>query len=196
MSDDPVRTRVRTDAGWQDFQDYFVRQQCRPAVRELEFAGAGAARAQPEALAALNRPDLAAIVICPSNPWLSVAPILAVPALRAAIEQSAAPVLAVTPIVGGRALRGPAAKIMAELGLGAGAEAVARWYGSLIDVFVYDVSDAPPAAVSGVELVAAPTLMQDAADRLRLARTVLDAARNQRSSRSSNTGSSSRGGRP
>jgi len=93
MSDDPVRTRVLTADGWLDFQEYFVQQQCRPAVREFLFAGAEMARAQPEALAALKRRDLRAIIICPSNPFVSVEPILAVPGIRAAIQQSGAPVL-------------------------------------------------------------------------------------------------------
>ena len=116
MSDDPVRTRVLTAEGWLDFQEYFVHRQCGPAVQEFMFAGAEAARAQPDALAALERRDLRAIIICPSNPFVSVEPILAVPGVRAAIQQSRAPVVAVTPIIGGKAIKGPAAKMMAELG--------------------------------------------------------------------------------
>jgi len=91
MSDDSVRTRVLTAEGWLDFQEYFVHRQCNPAVREFLFAGAETALAQPDALAALERRDLRAIIICPSNPFVSVEPILAVPGLRAAIGQSHAP---------------------------------------------------------------------------------------------------------
>ena len=138
MSDDPVRTRVRTADGWLDFQEYFVRRRCIPAVQEFLFVGAETARAQPDALAALERRDLRAIIICPSNPFVSVEPILAVPGLRAAIRQSHAPVVAVTPIIGGKAIKGPAAKMMTELGLDVSGAAVARRYAGLIDGFVID----------------------------------------------------------
>ena len=92
MSDDPVRTRVLTDEGWIDFQDYFVRQRCEPVVHELAFEGAAAARAHPDFLAALAEPALEAVVICPSNPFISVEPILAVPGVRAALTRLRAPV--------------------------------------------------------------------------------------------------------
>jgi LPPG:FO 2-phospho-L-lactate transferase len=176
MSDDPVRTRVLTGAGWLDFQDYFVRRQCQPAVREFMFAGADTARAQPDALAALQRADLRAIVICPSNPFVSVEPILAVPGIRAAIQQSRAPVLAVTPIIGGKAIKGPAAKMLTELGLDVSAAGVARRYVGLIDAFVVDQSDPAPDPLPGVTFVSAATLMSSVADRLWLARAVLRAA--------------------
>ena len=176
MSDDPVRTRVLTGEGWLDFQDYFVRRQCQPAVREFMFAGAAAARAQPDALAALQRADLRAIVICPSNPFVSVEPILAVPGIRAAMQQSKAPVLAVTPIIGGKAIKGPAAKMLTELGLDVSAAGVARRYVGLIDAFVVDQSDPAPDPLPGVTFVSAATLMSSVDDRLWLARAVLRAA--------------------
>ena len=176
MSDDPVRTRVLTGEGWLDFQDYFVRRQCQPAVREFMFAGAETARAQPDALAALQRADLRAIVICPSNPFVSVEPILAVPGIRTAIQQSKAPVLAVTPIIGGKAIKGPAAKMLTELGLDVSAAGVARRYVGLIDAFVVDQSDPAPDPLPGVTFVSAATLMSSVADRLWLARAVLRAA--------------------
>jgi LPPG:FO 2-phospho-L-lactate transferase len=176
MSDDPVRTRVLTPTGWLDFQDYFVRHQCQPAVREFMFSGAAGARAQPDALAALQRPDLRAIVICPSNPFVSVEPILAVPGIRAAIQQSRAPVLAVTPIIGGKAIKGPAAKMLTELGLDVSAAGVARRYVGLIDAFVVDQSDPTPEPLPGVKFVSAATLMSSVDDRLWLARAVLRAA--------------------
>jgi LPPG:FO 2-phospho-L-lactate transferase len=176
MSDDPVRTRVLTAEGWLDFQEYFVHRQCEPAVRELMFAGAETARAQPDALAALKRRDLRAIIICPSNPFVSVEPILAVPGIRAAMQQSDAPVVAVTPIIGGKAIKGPAAKMMAELGLEVSAAAVARRYAGIIDGFVIDQTDPIPEPMQGVTFFSAATLMNTIDDRLRLAHAALRAA--------------------
>jgi LPPG:FO 2-phospho-L-lactate transferase len=176
MSDDSVRTRVLTAEGWLDFQEYFVHRQCRPAVREFMFAGAETAHAQPDALAALERRDLRAIIICPSNPFVSVEPILAVPGIRAAIQQSDAPVVAVTPIIGGKAIKGPAAKMMAELGLDVSGAAVARRYAGIIDGFVMDEADPIPEPLQGVTFFRAPTLMHTTADRLRLAHATLQAA--------------------
>jgi LPPG:FO 2-phospho-L-lactate transferase len=176
MSDDPVRTRVLTSDGWLDFQEYFVHRQCRPVVREFEFAGAETSRAQPAALAALERHDLRAIVICPSNPFVSVEPILAVPGIRAAIERSDAPVVAVTPIIGGKAIKGPAAKMMLELGLDVSGAAVARRYAGIIDGFVIDETDPIPQPLPDIAFFGAATLMNDTDDRLRLAHAVLHAA--------------------
>jgi LPPG:FO 2-phospho-L-lactate transferase len=176
MSDDPVRTRVLTSEGWLDFQEYFVHRQCKPAVRGFLFAGAETARAQPDALAALERRDLRAIIICPSNPFVSVEPILAVPGLRAAICRSHAPVVGVTPIIGGKAIKGPAAKMMTELGLEVSGAAVARHYADLIDGFVIDQVDAMPEPLPTVTFFRAPTLMNSSDDRLRLAHAVLQVA--------------------
>jgi LPPG:FO 2-phospho-L-lactate transferase len=176
MSDDPVRTRVLTADGWLDFQEYFVRRQCQPAVRDFRFEGAETARAQPDALATLERRDLRAIIICPSNPFVSVEPILAVPGIRAAIRQSAAPLVGVTPIIGGKAIKGPAAKMMAELGLDVAAAAVARRYSDILDGFVVDQVDPMPQLLPGVTFFRAATLMNTTDDRLRLARSVLQAA--------------------
>jgi len=173
MSDAPVRTRLRTAAGWLDFQDYFVRRRCAPAVGEIQYAGAATAAALPAALAALADPALRAIVICPSNPLLSVGPMLAIPALRSALQQARAPVIAVSPLIGGRAIKGPTAKLMQELGLAVDAAEVARGYAELIDVFVADEADAGMTVPDGVRLVTAPTLMTTLADRERLARAVL-----------------------
>jgi LPPG:FO 2-phospho-L-lactate transferase len=173
MSDAPVRTRLRTDSGWLDFQDYFVRQRCEPVVREIRYAGAEAAAPSPAALAALADPALRAIVICPSNPLLSVGPMLAIPALRSAIVRCRAPVIAVSPLIGGRAVKGPTAKLMQELGLAVDAAEVARGYADLIDVFVADVADAGIAVPDGITLVTTPTLMSTLADRERLAAEVL-----------------------
>lgn len=176
MSDDPVRTRVLTEEGWLDFQDYFVRRQCRPTVREFEFAGAPHAKPQPDALAALRRPDLRVVIVCPSNPFVSVEPILAVPGIRSALQEAQAPVIAVTPIIGGKAIKGPAAKMMSELGLEVNAAAIARRYADFIDAFVVDGSDPMPEPVPDVKFVSATTLMTRVEDRLWLARAVLHAA--------------------
>lgn len=176
MSDDKVRTRVRTETGWIEFQDYFVGQQCRPVVRELAFVGAAEARPHPDFLAALARPDLRAVVICPSNPFISVEPILAVPGARAALAASPAPVIAVSPIIGGRAVKGPTAKMMAELGLDVSAATVADRYGDLLDGYVADHADADALFRVRPRVFLAATLMTTLADREALARTVLNAA--------------------
>jgi LPPG:FO 2-phospho-L-lactate transferase len=176
MSDDPVRTRLRTDEGWLDFQDYFVRLQCGPVVREIEFAGAETARPQPEFLNALGEATLRAVILCPSNPFISIEPILAVPGVRAALAACGAPILAVAPIVGGRALKGPTAKMMAELGIAPSAAAVAARYGDLLDGYVIDHADAAEAAGLGPRVTLAATVMTTLAAREALARAVLDAA--------------------
>jgi LPPG:FO 2-phospho-L-lactate transferase len=176
MSDDPVRTRLRTDEGWLDFQDYFVRLQCRPVALEIEFAGAATARAQPDFLNALGEATLRAVIICPSNPFISIEPILAMPGVRAALAACRAPILAVAPIVGGRALKGPTAKIMAELGIAPSAAGVAARYGDLLDGYVMDHADAAEAAGVGPRVTLAATVMTTLAAREALARSVLDAA--------------------
>lgn len=179
MSDDAVRTRVLTEEeGWLDFQHWFVRLQCRPTVRELAFEGAAEARPHPDLLAALADPALRAVVICPSNPFISVGPILALPGLRAALAACAAPVIAVSPIIGGQAVKGPTAKMFAELGFGMPTAAgVAAQYGDLLDGYVMDRRDAAEAArVAGPRVALAQTLMTTLEDRVALARAVLDLA--------------------
>ena len=175
MSDDPVRTRLRTEEGWLDFQDYFVRRRSGPQVREIAYDGAAAARPNRDFLAALADPELRAVVICPSNPFLSIEPILAMPGVRSARALCAAPVVAVAPLIGGEAVKGPTAKIMRELGFEASAAAVARRYADLLDVYVVDRQDAA-AEVPGIKLVPAATLMLTLADREALARIVLATA--------------------
>ena len=176
MSDDPVRTRLRTPDGWLDFQDYFVRLRCAPAISEVEFAGADTARSHPDFLAALADPLLRAVVICPSNPFISIDPILAVPGIRAALRDCRAPVVAVSPIIAGQAVKGPTAKMMAELGLPVDAAAVARHYHDILDLYIADEEDAASVAGLDVPVVLARTLMQSLADREALARTVIAAA--------------------
>jgi LPPG:FO 2-phospho-L-lactate transferase len=177
MSDDPVRTRVRTDEGWIDFQDYFVRRRCEPAVHELAFHGAATARAQPQFLDALADPATRAVVICPSNPFISIEPILAMPGVRTALAGCAAPVIAVSPIIGGRAIKGPTAKMMAELGMTPSAGGVARRYDELIDGYVCDFADMDQVAAVSAKVTLAQTLMTSVAEREALARVVLSAAR-------------------
>ena len=173
MSDDPVRTRVSTQSGELAFQDYFVRLRCAPEVQGLRFAGAAAATVAPGALAALSDPALAAIILCPSNPYLSVDPILAVPGMRAALRASGAPVIAVTPLVGGQAVKGPTAKIMRELKVTPSPLSVAAHYAGLIDGFVLDARDAALASQFALPVQVADTLMTGLAERERLAREAL-----------------------
>src|SRR6266404_2247061 len=176
MSDDPVRTRLLTEQGWLDFQDYFVRLRCAPVISELTFIGAAAARVHPEFLAALADPRLRLVVICPSNPFISIDPILAVPCVRAALRDCPAPVVAVSPIIAGQAVKGPTAKMMGELGLPVDAATVARHYGDILDLYIADEEDAVSLAGLDLPVVLARTLMQTLADREALARTVLAAA--------------------
>src|ERR1700726_3117190 len=135
MSEDRVRTHVRTSDGWLDFQDYFVRRRCAPEVNELAYDGAAQARPHPAFISALADGRLRAVIICPSNPYLSVDPILAPPGVRAALKACPAPVIAVSPIIGGRAVKGPTAKMMSELGSPVTAAAGAQHHGGLIDPY-------------------------------------------------------------
>jgi LPPG:FO 2-phospho-L-lactate transferase len=176
MSDDLVRTRLRTDAGWLDFQDYFVRLRASPVVREIAYAGATEARANPDFLAVLAGDDLELVVICPSNPFLSIDPVLSLPRVRNALRACRAPVVAVSPIIGGKAVKGPTAKIMAELGLPVSAAAVARHYEDILDVFIADEADAREVEDLGIPVRLAHTLMSTVEDREALARAVLAAA--------------------
>lgn len=176
MSDDPVRTRVRTEQGWLDFQDYFVRARCEPVVREIAFSGAQSAQPAEGIMRALNSPDLRVVVICPSNPMLSVAPILAVPGIRDAIAACGAPVIAVSPIIAGKAVKGPTAKLMRELDMEESCAAAAKFYAGLADAFVVDVADEGASMPAGITAVAASILMKNLEDRERLAQTVLDIA--------------------
>jgi LPPG:FO 2-phospho-L-lactate transferase len=176
MSDDPVRTRLRTAEGWLDFQEYFVHRRCDPIVHELLFQGAGAAHAHPDFLAALVDPSLQAIVICPSNPFISVEPILAIPGVRQAMIDSPAPIIAVSPIIAGQAVKGPTAKMMKELGLDPSAGTVAHRYHDLLDGYVIDHADMSEVVSIDARVTLAQTLMRTMEDREALARTVLEAA--------------------
>ena len=177
MSDDSVRTRVLTDNGELAFQEYFVKHRCEPAVNGLRFDGAEESTPSQALSDALKNSD--ALVICPSNPFLSVAPILAVPGVRLAIEGFEGARTVVSPIVGGQALRGPAAKMLAELGHDVSALGVARSYSGLCDVFVVDEADrdlAPEIEALGMNVCVTDTVMTDDSDKVRLAETVCKVA--------------------
>jgi LPPG:FO 2-phospho-L-lactate transferase len=174
MSDDPVATRVMTDEGEIDFQHYFVKLRCAPKVRQIRFAGAQAARAAPGVVEALRDERSRAIVLAPSNPFLSVDPILAVPSIRQALLETRVPVVAVSPVVGGEAVKGPTAKIMREMELEVSACTVARHYGELLDGMLVDARD-PPTSLDVPE-ARADTLMKTLEDRIRVARAALELA--------------------
>jgi LPPG:FO 2-phospho-L-lactate transferase len=176
MSDDPVRTFLDTEDGRLSMQDYFVRHRCRPVVRRISYAGAAVATAAPGVLAALADPALAAVVLCPSNPYLSIDPILAVPGIRKALAGLHVPVVAVSPIVGGAAVKGPLAKLMVEFGIPVSPRSIAAHYAGLIDGLVMDERDAPQARDIDVPCHVTDTVMRNAARRQNLARACLDLA--------------------
>lgn len=179
MSDDMVETMVETDQGVLGFQDYFVARQCQPIVRRFQFEGASAASLSPAFDAALCSPSLQAIVLCPSNPLVSIAPILALEPARRALENRKAPLVAVSPIVGGQAIKGPAAKMMAELGLDVSPLGIARHYGPLLDGLVIDEQDAQfknALEAMGCKVHVCNTIMRSDQDRSALAKATLDFA--------------------
>ncbi len=171
MSDDPVRTLVDTDAGPLPFQKYFVERQCVPVLRSVVFAGADNASVQPELLAALQQRDLRAVIICPSNPYLSVDPILSVNGMREALQSVSAPIVAVSPVVGGDAVKGPMAKIMGELGLTVTHGTIAKHYAELIDGLMIDGDSE---RITGkLAVMTGNTIMKSLEDKISLARGVL-----------------------
>lgn len=173
MSDDPLRTWVNTDEGELPFQEYFVHRQCRPKVTGFRFEGEQEAEPAEGVEESLREADL--VVICPSNPWVSIGPILALPGVRPAL--GARPVAAVSPIIGGQAVKGPAAKMYAELGIEPSALAVARHYAGLLTGFVLDERDGDQAAGIqdlGLQVLVVDTLMEYPADRTRLAQDVIE----------------------
>ena len=175
MSDDRVRTIVSTDAGELSFQEYFVRRRWQDEVRSLRFAGVEEARPAPGVIDAIAEAE--AVIIAPSNPLVSVGPILAVPGVRQALRDATADVVAISPIVGGRALKGPADRMLASLGHEPSAAGVARLYGDFLDVLVLDREDEALAAEVeslGVRPEVTDTIMRDAASRQALAQATLD----------------------
>jgi LPPG:FO 2-phospho-L-lactate transferase len=182
MADEPVRTRVRTDDGWLDFQDYFVRLRQAPEVREIAFEGATRSKITPEVEEAFRAAE--AIVVAPSNPVVSIGPILAVPGIAEAISDArdrGVRVVGVSGIVGGKALRGPADRMLAALGEEPTAAGVARRYAraGLLDILVIDRVDedlAGDVRALGIVPVVTDTVMTNLDDRTRLAREMLAAA--------------------
>lgn len=179
MTDSPVRTQVRTDEGWLDFQTYFVGRHQAPDVREIRYDGLDAARATSEVAAALETAD--AILLAPSNPFLSLAPILGLAGIRTGIDAARArgvPVAAISGIIGGRALKGPADRILTSLGHEASALGVARIHASLIDLFILDTVDValgPAVRELGLDILVTDTIMDTDEARARVAEAVLDA---------------------
>lgn len=179
MADSAVRTRLETADGVLEFQDYFVRRRAEPAITGLIYEGAEAASVTAAVADVLAAVDLSAIVIAPSNPLISIEPILAVRGMRAAIRRAGVPVVAVSPIIRGEAVKGPTAKMLGELGHEATALTVLRRYQGLIDGFIVDEGDlaALEGAVDGVTLVGANVMMRSLEDRDRLAGVVIETAR-------------------
>lgn len=168
MSDDPVRTWVRCPTGWHSFQEFMIRERAAGIIEGLEFRGAEQAKPSADALAAIAGAD--AIVIGPSNPLASIAPILAVPDIREALAAAKAPVVAVSPVVGGEILKGPTASFMAFAALQCNAEGVADFYGELLDGIVADEN------VARLPTLQIDTRMDDEPPRARVARQTLDFA--------------------
>jgi LPPG:FO 2-phospho-L-lactate transferase len=175
MSDDPVPTVVETDEGPLPFQTYFVAKRCQPKVTGFRFEGVSDARAAPGVVEALNQADV--VVLCPSNPWVSLDPILSVPGIRQAAASR--PVIGVSPIVGGKAIKGPAAKMFQELGFEAEALTVAEHFKDLLKGFVIDMQDEdqqPAIRELGIETLATDTIMADRSMRAALAKDVISLA--------------------
>jgi LPPG:FO 2-phospho-L-lactate transferase len=177
MTNESVQTRIDTDEGDLAFQDYFVRRRCGPRAHSIRFVGAADAAPAPGVIAALSSPELQAIVLCPSNPYLSIDPVLAIGDLRQALEKRAAPLIAVSPLIGGAAVKGPTAKIMQELGIPMTPVSIFEHYRGVIDALVVDSVDADAAGRLPIPTFSTATLMTTLDDRLRLARFVLDCAR-------------------
>ena len=177
MTDDAVATRVMTPAGEMDFQDYFVRLKCEPNVTGFRFAGVEDARLNPEIAARLQDPELAGVILCPSNPFVSIDPILALPGMQGLLRACAAPVIAVSPVVGGAAIKGPTVKMMTELSVPNSAAWVARHYRPLLDGFVLDRADAAlkdEIESLGLHASVTETVMVTLEDRIALARHCLE----------------------
>jgi LPPG:FO 2-phospho-L-lactate transferase len=176
MSDDRVRTIVTTDRGDISFQEYFVRRRQQDDVRALSFDGARRASPAPGVLHALRGAD--AVIVAPSNPLVSIGPIIGVPGIRDALVLTEAPVVAISPIIGGKALKGPADRMLASLGHESSAAGVARLYADFVDALVVDNEDAalaPEVEAAGVRAAVTDTIMRDAASRRALAQATLDA---------------------
>jgi LPPG:FO 2-phospho-L-lactate transferase len=174
MSDAPVRTILDTGMGRLDFQEYFVRERALPRVQRIHFEGANNAAPAPGVLEAIRSARI--VLICPSNPLISIGPILAVPGIRETLTDCRAKVAAVTPIVAGKSLKGPSSKMFAELGLDVSALGVARIYQDVASAFILDETDIalkPPIEALGMRVITAPTIMQTDDQKQRLAEVIL-----------------------
>ena len=179
MTDDPLQTVIITGEGELPFQDYFVRLGCRPRVQSVRFDWVEMARPHPEFAALLNNRELRAVILCPSNPFLSIDPILSLEGVRPGLQSTPAPVVAVSPIVGGKALKGPAAKIMEELDIPASNLSIAEYYRDFLDGLIIDNGDrheAPAIREMGIEVKVTNTVMRSPQDRIALAETTLQFA--------------------
>ena len=174
MSDELVSTIVTTTEGELAFQEYFVRRRCAPVLTSLSFRGAQTAKIAAAVTQLLESTNLRAIVIAPSNPYLSIAPILALPGMRSLLRKSGVPVVAVTPLIGDSAVKGPTAKIMRELGIAPSPHAIVEHYRGLIDGFVLDSRDAAMAERLGLPVQICDTLMLTLEDRDRVAAATLE----------------------
>jgi len=178
VSNQAVRTTVRTEEhGELPFQRYFVERRCEPTVLGFEFVGAANAAPTAEVLAAIGNTDLDAVVICPSNPFISIDPILAVPGITAALRASPAPVVGVSPLIGGQAIKGPTAKMMAELGMPRDNRAVVTHYGDVVDGWLFDTADEADCDTLPVPSRAVPTFMTTEASKIALAHACLQWAK-------------------
>ncbi|MGE0768778.1 MAG: 2-phospho-L-lactate transferase [Hyphomicrobiaceae bacterium] len=173
MSDEPVATMLDTDEGTLAFQTYFVGRKAEPRIKAIRFEGAESAHPSPSAVQVMQREDLAGIIVCPSNPWLSIDPLLSIPAWRELIAERRAPMVAVTPLVGGQAVKGPTGKIMSELGLPLDVASIVEHYSGSIDGFVLDTIDGARASDLRLPTLVANTMMRSLDDRTALAETVL-----------------------
>lgn len=198
MSDDPVRTHINTGSEALEFQDYFVRKKAGPVARSISYAGSEEASASAGALAALNSEDLAAVFISPSNPWLSIDPILSLSDIESTIINNSAPVVAVSPIVGGNAIKGPTAKLMREFNLEVSALSIAEHYAGhcdaqgagLVDGFIIDRQDGSEREAIeslGMKVAITNTIMNTLDDKKALAEFALDFAGQIRNTRNQNT---------
>jgi LPPG:FO 2-phospho-L-lactate transferase len=168
MTDNAVRTMLNTTTGMMPFQHYFVRERCTPVVTGIKYSGVDYAQASPALMQALFNPDLAGIFICPSNPYLSIDPILALPGIRQMLIDARAPVIAVAPIVQREAIKGPTVKIMRELAVEPSAAAVAEHYADFLDGYLIDAAD--QVAVAGTQVMSCNIVMKTLADKVALAR--------------------------
>jgi LPPG:FO 2-phospho-L-lactate transferase len=177
MSEQRVATKLTTDEGELSFQDYFVRQRCEPVVSAISYNGIGSASPSLKFIDALEKEDLRGIFIAPSNPLLSIGPILALPGIGEMIQSTKVPVIAVSPLIGGQPVKGPAAKLLKELGYPAGTEALATCYEPFLTGLVVDRVDAEAAALLPLQVLATDILMRDAQGRRDLAKACLQFCR-------------------